>query len=413
MIAIRPDARKGRVSPGRHPIGCRRGRRRAGRHRRGRRGARAMGCSVTLLERYPYLGGLASGGMVLVLDDMCNGQEITVTRHLHRNDRAHGEARRLRRIRRPRIAGPSWRCGANGRAGALFDFTCSKPQPIVYAAAFDPDGFKRVSNEMIAEAKRRPAPAFAGSAAPSSRTAPSRASSARPRTAARRSWARSSSTRPAISTSRPRPARRSSTAPTSSPPCSVSAASTPRRPSASSYEEPEAFKAIDREAKRIDRRLVGRLVAQDAAPGRRLVQLPAHDRLRRAEGRRPDPRRFRGPQAHRLRWSTSCAPTCRASRNCYVVDVAPQLGVRQTRLLEGDYVVTKDDVTNRVHFADSVARGRDYYTPYRSHAAARRRGPPRRRAALLGDVIGAEHVARDPALHGDGRSRPAWRRRWR
>ena len=36
------------------------------------------GLSVTLLERYPYLGGLASGGMVLVLDDMCNGNEITV-----------------------------------------------------------------------------------------------------------------------------------------------------------------------------------------------------------------------------------------------------------------------------------------------------------------------------------------------
>ena len=30
--------------------------------------------------------------------------------------------------------------------------------------------------------------------------------------------------------------------------------------------------------------------------------------------------------------------------NCFVVDVAPQLGVRQTRLLEGEYVVTKDDV---------------------------------------------------------------------
>src|SRR4249920_3388344 len=36
------------------------------------------GLSVTLLERYPYLGGLASGGMVLVLDDMCAGAEITV-----------------------------------------------------------------------------------------------------------------------------------------------------------------------------------------------------------------------------------------------------------------------------------------------------------------------------------------------
>jgi NADPH-dependent 2,4-dienoyl-CoA reductase/sulfur reductase-like enzyme len=35
--------------------------------------------SVTLIERYPALGGLASGGMVLVLDDMSNGPEISVT----------------------------------------------------------------------------------------------------------------------------------------------------------------------------------------------------------------------------------------------------------------------------------------------------------------------------------------------
>jgi hypothetical protein len=50
----------------------------------------------------------------------------------------------------------------------------------------------------------------------------------------------------------------------------------------------------------------------------------------------------------------------------YIVDLAPQIGVRQTRLLEGEYVVTKEDVQERVHFPDSVARGRDYYTPYRA-----------------------------------------------
>ena len=52
--------------------------------------------------------------------------------------------------------------------------------------------------------------------------------------------------------------------------------------------------------------------------------------------------------------------------DCYVVDVAPQTGVRQTRLLEGEYVMTKEDVTQRTRFADSVARGRDYYYPYRT-----------------------------------------------
>ena len=43
---------------------------------------------------------------------------------------------------------------------------------------------------------------------------------------------------------------------------------------------------------------------------------------------------------------------------CFVVDVAPQTGVRQTRLLEGEYA-------KRVRFDDSIARGRDYY-PFRA-----------------------------------------------
>jgi hypothetical protein len=53
-------------------------------------------------------------------------------------------------------------------------------------------------------------------------------------------------------------------------------------------------------------------------------------------------------------------------QNAVLVDVAPQLGVRQTRLLEGQYVVTKQDVLQRHYFTDTVARGRDYYYPYRS-----------------------------------------------
>jgi hypothetical protein len=52
--------------------------------------------------------------------------------------------------------------------------------------------------------------------------------------------------------------------------------------------------------------------------------------------------------------------------NCFVVDMAPQTGVRQTRLLEGEHVMSKEDVMQRTRFADSVARGRDYYYPYRS-----------------------------------------------
>jgi hypothetical protein len=51
---------------------------------------------------------------------------------------------------------------------------------------------------------------------------------------------------------------------------------------------------------------------------------------------------------------------------CVVIDIAPQTGVRQTRMLEGEYVITKEDLMERKRFPDAVARGRDYTTPYRA-----------------------------------------------
>ena len=136
--------------------------------------------------------------------------------------------------------------------------------------------------------------------------------------------------------------------------------------------------------------------------------------LRRPEGRGPHARRVRGPRAASTRMvELRRAPTCRASRTCYVVDVAPQTGVRQTRMLEGEYVVTKDDVTQRLHFADSVARGRDYYTPYRALLPRGIDQLAGRRPALLGDLRRRRRFR--------AKFRPAWRwarrraspRRWR
>ena len=49
-----------------------------------------------------------------------------------------------------------------------------------------------------------------------------------------------------------------------------------------------------------------------------------------------------------------------------LVDTAPQLGVRQTRLLRGEYILTRQDVVERRWFADRIGRGRDYYYPYRT-----------------------------------------------
>src|SRR5215468_6917967 len=114
--------------------------------------ARREGCSVTLVERYPYLGGLASGGMVLVLDDMHNGDEVTVSgicmEMIERMAKLD-----LCVYPPPRERQQSQKLYRKWARWGVYDFRShGKPAPIVMAAAFDPDGWKRVSNDMVAEA---------------------------------------------------------------------------------------------------------------------------------------------------------------------------------------------------------------------------------------------------------------------
>lgn len=52
--------------------------------------------------------------------------------------------------------------------------------------------------------------------------------------------------------------------------------------------------------------------------------------------------------------------------NAYVLDTASQADIRQTRQLVGEYVLTKEDVIQGRTFADSIGRGRNYHIPYRS-----------------------------------------------
>ena len=113
--------------------------------------AARSGASVTLLERYSALGGLASGGMVLVLDDMINGDEITVTGIV--DEYVERMAKLGLAVYPPAEERVSSQEMWNkwGRWGA-FDFhSHTSPKPICYAVAFDPDGWKRVSNDLVRE----------------------------------------------------------------------------------------------------------------------------------------------------------------------------------------------------------------------------------------------------------------------
>src|SRR6185369_356230 len=111
------------------------------------------GAQVILLERYSHLGGLASGGMVLVLDDMWDNhqREISV-RGTCMSMIERMDALKLVAYPRENEWGQDPASVRRWSRWGTFDFhSHDKPQPICFAASFDPDAWKRVSLEMVEE----------------------------------------------------------------------------------------------------------------------------------------------------------------------------------------------------------------------------------------------------------------------
>jgi hypothetical protein len=153
------------------------------------------------------------------------------------------------------------------------------------------------------------------------------------------------------------------------------------------YEQPGAFAPIDREAKRIMGGSWNKWWLRTPLPGVVWCNCPhmaGLDGVKVEDLTRAD---FQGRE--RI-----------AALVAFVRDklpgFAPQIGVRQTRLLDGVYVMTKEDVTQRRHFPDSVARGRDYYYPYRTLL-------PRGIGQLL---VAGRHYSATPAAQRDSREIP-------
>ena len=286
----------------------------------------------------------------------------------------------------------------------LFDFnTRTKPHPICYAVAFDPDGWKRARDDMVQEAgiELRLHSWFAGA-------------HRRGRPHRRRRRARARKAAQAImgdvvidatgdlDVAASAGARVHPTAPTWSRPCSASAASTPTRPSGSSSRSRSASTRSTCEARRVIGGSWDYWWLKTPLPGIVWCNCPHMtgldgmkvDDLTRAEfeGRR----RIHAMVEHVRAKLPGFA-------NCYVVDVAPQTGVRQTRLLEGEYVVTKEDVTPAACISPTASRAAATTTRRIARCCRARRPASRRRPALFRDPAGAEDLARDPALHGDGR----------
>ena len=105
-----------------------------------------------------------------------------------------------------------------------------------------------------------------------------------------------------------------------------------------------------------DRRLLGPLVAEDAAAGRGLVQLPAYDRLDALKVEDQTTRATSRAASGSMRLVEFIRANMPGFENCYVIDVAPQLGVRQTRLLGGR--ICRDQGRRRTTACTSTTRWR-------------------------------------------------------
>ena len=323
------------------------------------------GAKVTLLERYNHLGGLASGGMVLVLDDMWDNHlnEISV-RGTCQTMIERLSAMGLAMFPRSNEWGLAPAALQRWYRWGTFDFhTHSTPHPICFAAAFDPDGWKRVSLDMVQEAgiELRLHSWFSHTLVEDGKATGVVCES--------KSGPQAILGSVVIDTTGDLDVAASAGAPHTGGNYIMTtvfrlggvdcdAAERFER------EEPEAYSALDRRIKKILGGSWGLWWLKTPLPGIVWCNCPHMagldgqkvEDLTRAEvqGRK---------HIHAL--VDFVRGRLPGFEKCYVVDVAPQTGVRQTRLLEGEYILTKEDLAQRTRFDDSVARGRDYTMPYR------------------------------------------------
>jgi hypothetical protein len=326
--------------------------------------AARQGARVTLVERYGHLGGMASGGMVLVLDDMVNGDEITTTgivaeviERLEKLGLAVSPP-----VEERRVGWDVWRKWARW---GCHDFRArGKPQPIVYAVAFDPDGWKRVSNDLIVEAgvDLRLHSWFAEPIVEAGRIRGVLVETKAGRQALLGGVVIDATGDLDVAARAGAPCVHGSYIVT--PVFRLGGVDT-EAALRFEAEHPDEFVELDRQARRLLGGSWDLWWLKTPLPGIVWCNCPhlaGYDAVRvedltraELEGRRRIAALVAFARAHLPGFG-----------NCHVVDTAPQLGVRQTRLLQGEYVVSKADVIERRHFPDTVCRGRDYYTPYRA-----------------------------------------------
>lgn len=322
------------------------------------------GCSVTLIERYHHLGGMASGGMVLVLDDMTNGSEITVTGIVD-------EFVETMKMENGAVYPPSkdriqshemWRKWS--RWGCHDFHSKLDPMPITYAVAFDPDAWKRVSLKLVKEAKvnLRLHSWFSDTIVEDGKVKGIIVQTKTGREAILGDAFIDASGDLDLAVAAGSEYTKGQYIVTT-----VFRLSNVDTVAAENfqYEHPEEYRKIDRQARRIIGGAWELWWLKTPIPGVIWCNCPhmtGYDGISVEDNTAAE---FDG-RARMWALYEFVKAHMPGFEKCNMLGAAEQVGVRQTRQLIGEYVVTKDDVTSRRHFEDTVCRGRDYYTPYRA-----------------------------------------------
>jgi glycine/D-amino acid oxidase-like deaminating enzyme len=327
--------------------------------------AARAGAEVTLLERYGYLGGLASGGMVLVLDDLCAEREISV------GGQALEIIDRMRKLGAC-VAPPIEDCFKNDagvrdrwvRWGFEELYARRKPKPIVYAASFDPEGWKQASQEMVLEAgvHLRLHSWFSRALVEDGVVRGVVAETKAGRQAVLGRVVIDATGDGDVYASAGAPAVHGSYIMTL-----VHRLADVDTDAALRFEreDPVAAQQLDREVKHLLGGAWDMWWLFTPRPGVVWCNCP---HIPGFDGLNPEHQTHIEVESRRrfMRVLDFIRTNCPGFQRAYILDAAPQVGVRQTRLLDGEYIVTKEDILERRTFPDVVARGRDYYTPYRS-----------------------------------------------
>ena len=322
------------------------------------------GAKVALVERYAQLGGLAAGAMVLVLDDMCNGNEITVKGIAQEFvDRMETMKLAVYPPEEDRRADEAmfrkW-----ARWGLYDYYARSKPAPVCYAVAFDPEGWKRASEDLVAENNihLRLHSWFSEPILEGNRITGVVCETKQGRQAITGDIVIDCSGDLDVASRAGAPFIGGSYFLTTVFRLGGVDTDAAER---FEYEQPEKCLEVDKKAKELLGGSWDKWWLKTPLPGIVWCNCP---HMRGYDGAKVDDSTKAQLEGRKHVDATFAfvRENWPGFEKSYIVDLAPQIGVRQTRLLEGVYVVTKEDVHERIHFPDSVARGRDYYTPYRA-----------------------------------------------